>query len=181
MRGKLPEALALGINRTARGVEQRLQNEMESKIDRPTPFTLNAVKIWDARPREPVNAIVALQPIQARYLRYAIFGGTLPTVIEPVNARLDNHGNIVGKRSGRGGSGLRGIASKGRRRFVAEINGTLGVWERTGRQGRGLKLIVAVHRRAERDKRWDFSAIAKAEAQRRMARDINDALRQVLR
>lgn len=164
------QAVANGLNRTALAVERRLKIEMARSLDRPTPFTLNATGRFRARPNRP-RAGVFVKDIQARYLRWAVQGGRLPSVLTPISIRLDQHGNIRGKRGG-----LEKIASMGRRRFVAKINGTLGVWERHGPGGRRLKLLVRADRDSRREPRWDFFAIAERVTQERLARDLREAI-----
>ncbi|WP_240931796.1 hypothetical protein [Azotobacter chroococcum] len=49
--GDLPRrALADALNHTANQARIALRAEMESVFDRPTPFTLNALRIFNARP-----------------------------------------------------------------------------------------------------------------------------------
>ena len=45
---QVPEAIAKGLNRTALAVERREKVAMAKSLDRPTPFTLNAVARWKA-------------------------------------------------------------------------------------------------------------------------------------
>lgn len=167
----VPPAVAQGLNRTLDAIEQHELNAMERYLDRPTPFTMNALgkrkanaKHWDAT--------LFVKDIQARYLRYAIKGGTLQTTIAPVKIRLNRFGNIVGKRGG-----LEAIAAKGNKRFVGEVNGVYGVWERFGRGGSRLRLLVRVATNTERRKRWPFYEIGERVAEQRMARDISEAIR----
>jgi hypothetical protein len=168
-------AIAAGINRTAVQMDRKLKMEMARTLDRPTPFTLNATKVWKAE-RNKLRATVYIQRIQASYLRYTIQGGRLPTVLEPINIRLDRHGNIRGKRKG-----MEAIARQGRKRFVATINGTTGVWQRHGPKGRKLKLLVHVGENRQRSKRWDFFGIGERVARERLQRDVREAVRRELR
>lgn len=168
-------ATAAGINRTARAIEQHQLAALESSLDRPTPFTMNAIQVYEARPKPDPSAIIQLRPLQARYLIHTIRGARLPVILEPINIRLNRYGNIVGK-----SKGLEGIAAKGARRFVATINGTTGVWERA-RKGRGLKLLVRVARNVERKPRWDFYGVAERVARDRLTRDVSEAVEAELR
>lgn len=171
---KFKRGLAKGLNRTAEAIEQVALVEMERAIDRPTPFSLNAIQIYRAQEtRSNPSALLQIRPLQARYLKYAVAGGTLPTIVEPISISLNQHGNILGK-----AKGLQGIADRGRRRFVATINGKLGVWERNGRN---LKLLVQVSKNRRREKRWDFLAIGRGVADQRLTRDVREAIIDELR
>ena len=164
--------LANGINRTARAIEQHQLIEMERTLDRPTPFTLNAIKVSPARADKPnPSAIIYIQPLQAKYLATAIHGGQLPTILTPINIKLNRYGNVTGKRGG-----MEAIAAKGKKRFIATINGTTGVWERRGRGGRQLKLLVMVKRDQPRQPRFDFYGIGQRVASERLTRDVVEAI-----
>ena len=167
---RLNIAIAAGINRTAVQADRTLKIEMTRTIDRPTPFTLNATRIWKAE-RNKLRATLSIQRIQAQYLIYAIKGGTLPTILEPINISTDRHGNIRGKKGG-----MQKIASTGRKRFVATINGTTGVWQRYGAKGRKLKLLVKASKNRERRPRWDFFEIGERVVRERLQRDVREAV-----
>jgi hypothetical protein len=169
-RERMNIAIAAGVNRTAVQMERKLKVEMVNKLDRPTPFTLNAVRVWKAE-RNKLRATVYVQRIQASYLRYAIQGGRLPTILEPIQVRTDRHGNIRGKRGG-----MQKIAGMGRNRFVATINGTTGVWQRHGPKGRKLKLLVKSSENKERRPRWDFFGIGERVARERLQSDVREAI-----
>ncbi len=170
-------ALAEGVNRTMRAVEQNELVALEAQTDRPTPFSVNALKIYKATPSRS-SALLFVQPMQARYLKYAIEGGQIPVTLTPTrSARLNQYGNIPGKRRG-----LVGIKGRTRSRFIAEINGVYGVWQRTGRRGaRGLRLLVKVERSAPRDTRWKYYETAEDVARRRLMGDVINAIDRLLR
>jgi hypothetical protein len=168
-------AIAAGLNRTALRMQRRSITSMPKALDRPTPFTLNAVGLYKAD-RNRRSAKLFIRPIQARYLKSTIRGGTLPTILEPVQIKLDRHGNIRGKRKG-----MEAIARQGRNRFVAEINGITGVWQRVGPKGRKLKLLAKVERNARRHPQWDFFGNAEATARRHLRDDVAQALDEALK
>lgn len=188
MRVRLGPSLAAGINRTAEAIEQHEMVAMESQIDRPRPFSLSGVRIYRAQAsRRSPSAIITMGRIQQRYLGITVYGETLPTIIEPRTVRLDQHGNIPGKRGG-----LQGIARKyrgraGSARFVAEIRGRLGVWERTDDQGRrrptgrGLRMVAEVMRTRRREPRYRWFETAARVAMDRLLRDIRSAMVRMLR
>ncbi|MFD2112035.1 hypothetical protein [Thiorhodococcus fuscus] len=165
-------AVAAGINRTMDAMEQHELVAMERELDRPTPFSLNAIQIFKARASR-LDAVLFVKPIQARYLKYAIKGGLIPVNITPTRAaRLNKFGNLPGKRRG-----LEGIAGKARTKFVGEVNGIYGVWQRYGRGGSKLKLLAKIEREAERSKRWEFYETGQKVARDRLVRDVVRALR----
>jgi len=172
----MPGAIADGINRTMRAVEQTELNALERDIDRPTPFTFNALAIRKANARH-LDATLFVRPIQAEYLAALIEGGSIGTVLTPTKRiRLNRYGNIPGKRKG-----LEGIAARGKRRFVGEVSGTFGVWERYGRGGRKLRLLVSVRKDQARQKQWDFYGIGLRVIRDRLARDVAAAIREAAR
>lgn len=173
-REKMNIAIAAGVNRTLVQVDRDAKMGMARSLDRPTPFTLNATGMFKAN-RNRLQATLFIKRIQARYLKYAIQGGTLPTVLEPIEVRTDRHGNIRGKRGG-----MEKIASMGRNRFIATINGVSGVWQRYGPKARKLKLLVKVGENARRQPRWDFFGIGERTIRGRLQRDVREAVQREL-
>ena len=191
------QAVADGLNRTSLAVERRLKVSMTKELDRPTPFTLQGIGRWKARANR-LNTVVYIKPTQARYLRYAVEGGTLRSNLTPVvrNVYLDQHGNLQGKRKG-----LEAIArlikarqvaerynakrrGKGRQSglpagmFIGDVRGVHGLWQR---DGRSLNLLVRSERNARRARRWDFYGIGERVARERLVTDMQAALREAIR
>lgn len=171
----LPKAIAAGINRTARGIEQAVLNGMERHLDRPTPFTLNAIAIQPANAKH-LDATLFVKDLQAAYLRTPIQGGDVSGSIVPVvsNARLNQYGNLPGKRRG-----LAGIKGNSKRRFVGKVGLTTGVWERL--PGNRLKAIATVDRAAPRRKVLPYFEIAQQVADQRLDRDVRAAIDDLFR
>jgi hypothetical protein len=175
----LREAMAKGLNRTIEAIEQHELVEMERRLDRPTPFTMNALRVFKAKPREgKLDAVLFVQPAQAKYLRTTIHGGTLPVNLTPVlkNQTLNQHGNIRGKRKG-----LAGIKGNANTKFIGTINNVFGLWQRYGRGGSKLKLLVRVERDAKREARWDFYGIGQRVANERLQSDVASAINDEMR
>jgi hypothetical protein len=167
----LPVALAAGLNRTIAAVEQAELNGMERDIDKPTPFSLNALKTWRAHPRH-LDAGIYIQPIQAEYLKYAIDGGTVESTIVPFKIKRDVSGNIPGKK--RGWAGM----ARGKNVFVSKIKkgraaGKTGLWKR---QGESVFLLALRDRQARRAKRWPYYETAAAVAEKRLQSDALGAI-----
>lgn len=55
--GSAPHVLAKAINEVSRVAVDRLKSEASSVFDRPTPFTLNAFRVFYASARTPEAAI----------------------------------------------------------------------------------------------------------------------------
>ena len=191
------QAVADGLNRTGLAVERRLKVSMVKDLDRPTPFTLQGIGRWKAKPGK-LNAVIYIKPTQAKYLRYAIEGGRLRTNLTPVirHVYLDQHGNLKGKRRGleqvarlikakqtadRYGRKRRG---KGRQSglppgmFIGEVSGVDGLWQRDGRQ---LNLLVRREKQAVRTKRWDFYGIGERVVRERLPKDMRDVVEKAIR
>ena len=170
------EAMAEGVNKTAEAVMEAEKQAMQSDLDRPTPFTMKALKLWKARAKKGrIDALIKIQPIQAEYLQYTIMGGTIGRILTPTpNARLNKYGNLPGKRKG-----MHGMATA-KSKFVATINGTTGVWQRFGRGGRQVKLLAYVDDNATREARWDFFGIAERVANRRLMQDVGEAVQRAI-
>ena len=173
------EALAEGVNKTAEAVLAAEKQAMQSDLDRPTPFTMKALRLWKARPKKGrIDALIKMLPIQANYLQYTIMGGSIGGVVTPTrNARLNKYGNLPGLR----GKGLTGIAAKSKKRFVGEINGIFGLWERYGRKARAVKLIAKAEGQGQREGRWDFYGIAERVANQRLMQDVGEAVQRAIK
>lgn len=167
----LPAAMADGLNRTMAAVEQAQLNAMETHLDRPTPFTLNALRIFKANPRH-LDATLFVLPDQAKYLRFSIEGGKLDSTIVPFAIRRDAHGNIPGKKDG-----WRGMA-RGKNDFVTRLRsgraaGKIALF----RKSRGSAMLLALQdKQARREKRLPYYETAEKVAADRLRRDILAAI-----
>ena len=101
LNNQLAPAVAKGLTRTLRAVEQHELQAMETQIDRPTPFTLDSLWLQPAR-AEKLEATLGIKPIASKYLTRPILGGDVNNTLVPVlaNEKLNQYGNIVAKRKG---------------------------------------------------------------------------------
>ena len=114
-----------------------------------TPSTLRAFKVGKGikgrRPniifstKKDLTTQIFLPPWAANYLKYSIDGGVRKTTgagtgVPTSNRKVNKFGNIPGRRSG---------IVKGKKQFVAVIKGINGVWERHGKGGRNVRLLIA--------------------------------------
>ena len=133
----MPTATAKAINNTLFQIMDAEKAQIPKKFDRPTNFTVKAFKINMAKINRMYGDI-HIKPEQWKYLKYQIDGGTRRGRIGvPIkgNAVLNKFGNIPGRGKGR--------FIKGKKQFAAKLNGTDGVWMKTGgKKNPGLKLMV---------------------------------------
>lgn len=99
MRDQIPFASAQALNEVALAVQDAEKRNMVAKLDRPTPFTVNSVRVRRANKAMP-EALVVLQDIAAAYLEPFEFKGKhkLPgsgrTWLNPKDIQLNSYGNI---------------------------------------------------------------------------------------
>lgn len=183
---QFPVALKAGMNRTMAAVEQAELNAMERTIDKPIPWTLNAFRILLAKEyKGTIDSVLYIQPNQAKYLTYAIKGGTVASTLVPVigRARLNASGNIPAKRR-RGlagatptGAGRRGIFI-GRPGPRDSDRLPFGLWRRAGRDT--VQLIAKHAENQRREKRYPFYETAEKVAGARLDKDIVDAVKRAI-
>lgn len=170
----LKPAVAAGMTRTMRAVEQHEIKAMEDQIDRPTPFTLDS--LW-LRPATASNLEVTLgiKPIASKYLTQPILGGDVDNTLVPVmaNEKLNQYGNIVAKRKG-----MKYLAKHRKQSFVAKINNTLAVWQRVGKEN--VRALIFKDPVAPRAPRWRFYETGERVIESRVMRDISEAIRKAL-
>ena len=146
----MAQRTADALNETTEKVIEDEKRAMRQQLDRPTPWTLKAFARSRAR-RGQTNTRIFIRDNQARYLRYAIVGGTQKDSIVPARrTRLNKYGNLAGMRGG-----LNQMARR-KGRFKGEFKGTVGVWRRTKK---AVKLIARVKPTVTYRKRYDFFGV----------------------
>lgn len=172
-------ATAVAMTRVARKLADYEGARLVTELDRPTPFTVNAFRSTRAT-RDRLSASVLAKPIQAAYLKYAVFGGVRNEgIVVPVATPLNQYGNIPNLRGGRaidqylaGGRSFAGQPKWGTRL------GPPGVWMRMGSYPhRWLKLIMAFEERAAYQKRFPFFQIARDAWDRQYRDEFHNELR----
>ena len=175
----LPRALAEGLNRTMRGIEQAELNALETHLDRPIPFSMNAFGTFKARPYAGgIDTVLYIKPVQAEYLKYPIEGGVVESTLTPVIgvAKLNAAGNIPGKQ-------LRGMAGAAPRRigsFIGQpgpkdnLRYPFGLWKRVGRDK--VQLVVKHEINVKRKKRMPYYETAEKTASDRLQSDVLKAI-----
>lgn len=96
---QLPFATAKALTSVAKSIQAAEQKNLPAKLDKPTPFTVNSVRVKGARKNTPV-AIVFVQDIAASYLEPFEFGGMhklnngANSMFTPIGQRVNQYGNL---------------------------------------------------------------------------------------
>ncbi len=95
---QIPFAIATALTMTAGRVGKAWQDEMRQQLDRPTPFTVNAVGVRGAR-KSSLVATVYVKDIAAHYLEPFVDGGphflgAKKGLLTPKNLPLNAYGNL---------------------------------------------------------------------------------------
>lgn len=160
-RNQLPFALAMTLNDTAADAKIAEDRAIERDLDQPTPFTKRANYVRRASKRKLVSE-VGVKTVQARYLGYQARGGVRTpkgrALVIPVNQRKNRYGNMpkgAVKRLAAAKNVF--VAGRGKKRA-----GHLrpGIYKRTGRGGKDLKLMVAFEDRARYTERLRYERTA---------------------
>lgn len=132
--------LAKSLTRVAKEVQKAQIEEIPKQLDRPKPFTMNAIRVRAAN-KKNLTATVFMMDKTAWYLEPYEFGGKTKlnkgakSQVLPVTQKLDQYGNIPRMTIGR--------LSKRKDIFIGEIktkNGTVkGVFQRPHHRGKGQK------------------------------------------
>lgn len=117
---QIPFAAVGAINDVAFIATKRLASDVSVYLDRPTDFTRGGFQVQKANKRN-LTGYVYVEQKREPYLKYQIHGGTAKRAAVPVNAKLNEFGNIKARRTG---------LVKGRHQFVGTYNGVKGVYER---------------------------------------------------
>lgn len=91
-------AASKALNAVGKKVSEAMPAEIERALDRPTPFTKRAVRVLDYAKKTKLLVTVGVAPIQEKYLKYAIDGGTRnpgPAGLKlPSAIKLNEFGNV---------------------------------------------------------------------------------------
>jgi len=88
-------ASVLAANEIAKDVQLGVGRQLKADIDRPTPFTTKAFKVNRAN-KTTLTSSVEIKPIQAKYLKYQIKGGTrsAKALVIPRKKAKNKYGNL---------------------------------------------------------------------------------------
>lgn len=156
---QMPFAVAMGLNRLAeRAIDAEQKNESKV-LDRPRPFTQNALRVRKASKGNP-TAVVYMMDRTAKYLRPYQFGGrnalNSKVLLKPVQSEkdLDQFGNLP-------------------RRYMAQMKGRSDVFVGTVQTKAGP--VTGLWQRSTEEKRVKVTRTGKDGAERihRTAKAIN--------
>jgi hypothetical protein len=136
----IPNITRIALNETATRVKELEQVQMRKSFDRPKPQTIKSIYVQFAKKNYPI-ARITFRDWAQEFIHRNIVGGirrVKNTAVPTINARLNQFGNIPGRKQG---------VVKGKQ-FRATIDGIYGVWERNKN---GLKII----HRFETNPRYD--------------------------
>lgn len=142
---QLPYATMLALNDTKDRIKDELMTQMLRKLDRPTPFTMNAFdNRWNLRAtKRKLFTVLQMKPAQNKYLYAQFYGGseTDKHIVPGKEAKLNQYGNLPRR------------ASKVNRTF--KIGNS--IWRRKGKGKRSsISMIGHFPRSRTYRKRIDF-------------------------
>jgi len=175
---QVPFAAAEALSSMATIVADEERKNLEKVLDRPTPFTLRAIRIQKAR-KDRLYASVIVQDITAAYLYPYEFGGlnklNSSALLKPVDARLNQYGNLPKSALDR---------YKNRRdvfigKVKTKIGDVNGVWQRIppvkGKPG-GLKLLVRFADAHEATQHLGWRSLAKRVVMQNLKKEFGKAM-----
>lgn len=103
--GQIRYATQMGLNKTAYDIRDGVKKEMTQTFDRPTPYTLNSLKVDTAKPSNLAAEVNFKGKPSGHYLKPQVFGGGRPLKIFERNYDKTNPGGnylIPGTKKGQG-------------------------------------------------------------------------------
>tara|TARA_Y100000310_G_C20692887_1_gene823516 strand:+ start:4018 stop:4620 length:603 start_codon:yes stop_codon:yes gene_type:complete len=179
-RKQIPFATSKALNQTAFDSIKTLSKQTLTKIDTPTKFTQKAFQVKKSK-KTNLIAKVFIKPIQAKYFKYLIWGGTRTASgrrlnVPSTNTRLNKFGNIPRTRVPKllqDSKHFSGIP-KGR-----SGQDSAGIWKRGGKN---IKMVIAFQQSTSYDPgRFPFHDIVKGVVNRKFKKNFDGSLKQALR
>lgn len=183
-RQQVPYAASVALNNVAVDVANAITAQMETKLDRPTPFTLKAFQFRPGTFRgkrstkQNLEVVIEAAKIQGEYLRYQIEGGIRypkqRAILVPSNkAPKNQYGNL--SRANR----KRFVDGKGKYFTAGTREGkTPGIYLRDSREN--VEPMAFYVDRAEYDPRLPTEKIAEGVVRSRFGNRFQDALNRAL-
>lgn len=148
----IPKVNYASINETAAKVVHMEKLGMKKHLDRPRPQTVKSLFFIPAK-RNKMFATVTVRDWAQDFLHRNIEGGirrVRNTAVPTINAKLNQYGNIPGRRNG--------VVKRGQ--FIAKIGDIYGVWERNKKTNE-LKIIHRFETNPRYDAKYPFYRIAR--------------------
>lgn len=130
----IPNVTRIALNETANKVKKFEQLTMKKVFDRPRKQTINSIFVKYARSKN-LTAVITFRDWAQDFIRQNVKGGirkVTNTAVPTLNAKLNQYGNIPGRRAG--------VVKKNQ--FRAVIKGIYGVWEKNKKTGK----LTIIHR-----------------------------------
>ncbi|MCL9851204.1 hypothetical protein RSP673_011110 [Ralstonia solanacearum P673] len=181
-RKQVPFAVSQAINTTAKKVQAAERENMAKVLDRPTPFTVNAVGV-KLSTKSNLTATVYVKDIAAAYLEPYETGGrnklNAKALIKPVGQKVNQYGNLPR-------TTVKRLAAK-RNVFVGKVKTKAGevdgVWRRSkavrGKHA-GLKLLVKFQDAHEARNHLNYQGVARKVVAASFRRELDKALAKAL-
>jgi len=151
---QIPFATAAAINNTAFSIRKAVQAQLPRHLDRPTPYTIRGVRVDKAK-KTLLEGSVFFIPRVAEYMWYQVEGGSRRAskkwiAVPTDNVKLNKYGNVPRSKKG---------LIRNKKQFIANINGTTGVWESGSRAKPQTRLIHAFVNQTQYQKIFPFYKI----------------------
>jgi len=181
-RQQIPFAASVAINETlgmgrtkGKGLDGVLGREMNKRLDRPMKRTTKAF-YRKAANKKKLDGTLGFFDWASEFMKFLVFGGTRTTgknipVPFKQNARLNQYGNITGKKSG---------LIKKKSQFFGNIGGVDGVFERAKKDIKP-KLIIGFKKSVNYKPIFPFYEIAGRYIGFTFPKKFNEALAKALR
>lgn len=182
-RKQVPFAASQALNAVARKVQAAQRENMQKVLDRPTPFTLNAVSVKPST-KATLTATVFVKDIAAAYLLPYEQGGknklNSRALIKPVAQKVNQYGNLAR-------TAVKRLATK-KGVFVGKVqtkSGLVdGVWQRTKPvrgKAAGLKLLVKFQDANDAKPRLGYGDVARKTVAASFRRELDAALTKAMK
>ena len=181
-RQQIPFAASLAINQTlgmgkskGKALDGVLGREMNKRLDRPMKRTTKAFYRKSAN-KKYLSGTLGFYDWASAFMEFLVFGGTRATgknipIPYKQNARLNQYGNITGKKSG---------LIKKKAQFFGDMKGVKGVFER-GKKDEKPKLIIGFKKSVNYKPIFPFYEIAGRYIGFTFPKKFNEALTKALR
>lgn len=185
-RKQIPFATSRALNRTGniafKGLRQQARRTFDGgaaqgTINALTPRNRGVNRNIIYSTKKDLRTILFLPDWAAKYLKYQIEGGIritkgAGTGVPTRNKSLNQFGNIKGRKSG---------LIKGKKQFIATIQGVQGVWEKYGRKGKDARLLIAFEKNPRYDKKFKYyetiTTMARVHLKLQLKKSLADAIR----
>jgi hypothetical protein len=171
---QIPFATALALTRTAQDVQAEIRRQMPQRFTVRNAWIQKGVIIRKATKQDLTALVIDRDDFMTLQETGGIKVPRGRSVAVPQAVRVNKRGIVP--RAQRP-SALKGNPAV----FRATIRGVDGLWQRTGRKGRGLKLLYAMKPSVPIKPRFGFFQTAESVARERFARQFEAAFEQAVR